>query len=241
MNLSIFKSKKNIYQGFHRSIPICLGYFPIGFAFGVMAAGVGMNFLETSLMSILVYAGSAQFIAVGMVGEQIAVFTIALTTFLINLRHLLMSAALAPCLGHLTRLQQAIFAYQLTDESFALHSVDFKKEKNPPVDRIIATNMTAHLCWLGGSVAGVWTGSLLTDLEALGLDFALPAMFIFLLIIQLASLKYILVALLAVALSLFLFRFIGGHWYIIITTLVAATAGLLFENTKSIKFGKENK
>ncbi len=234
-------SKKDIYQGLHRSIPVCLGYFPIGFAFGVMAVGVDMNFMETALMSILVYAGSAQFIAVGMVGEQIAVLTIALTTFLVNLRHLLMSAALAPSLGHLTRLQQAVFAYQLTDESFALHSLDFKEEKTPPVTRIIATNMTAHLCWVTGSVAGAWTGGLLTDLETLGLDFALPAMFIFLLIIQLASLKYILVALLAVALSLFLHNFLGGHWYIIFTTLLAATAGLFLDNIKNTSLWKENK
>lgn len=231
-------SKNDICQGLHRSIPICFGYFPIGFAFGVMAVGVDMTFLETALMSTLVYAGSAQFIAVGMVGEQIAVLTIALTTFLVNLRHLLMSAALATRLGHLTRLQQAVFAYQLTDESFALHSVDFKEEEKPPVARIIATNMTAHLCWVAGSIAGAWTGGLLTNLEAMGLDFALPAMFIFLLIIQLASLKYILVALLAMVLSLFLFNFLGGHWYVIITTLIAATAGLFLDKIKNIAFLK---
>lgn len=221
--------EKDIYQGFHRSIPVCLGYLSIGFAFGVMAAGVGLGYLETTLMSILVYAGSAQFIAVGMIGEQIAILTIALTTFLVNLRHLLMSAALAPGLGHLSRLQQAIFAYQLTDESFALHSLDFKKENDPPVKRIIATNMAAHLAWVTGSIAGAWTGGMLTDLEQLGLDFALPAMFIFLLVIQLASIKYILAAILAVGLSLLLFRYLGGHWYIIISTMIAATAGLCID------------
>ncbi len=214
-------------------MPICLGYFPVGLVFGVMAAGTGMNSLETALMSILVYAGSAQFITVGMMAEQIAVFTIIFTTGLINMRHLLMSAALAPYLSHLTKLQQALFAYQLTDETFALHSLDFKIDKTPPVLRILATNMTAHFAWVAGSVAGFFTGSLITDLEMLGLDFALPAMFIFLLVIQLASLKYILVALLAITLSLFFISYLGGHWYIIITTLVAATAGLFLDKTKS--------
>lgn len=222
-------TKKDFYQGLHRSLPVCFGYIPIGFAYGVMAAGVGLDLFETTLMSILVYAGSAQFIAVGMIGEKIALLAIALTTFLVNLRHLLMSAALAPYLGHLSRLQQAVFAFQLTDESFALHSLDFKHEHKPPVTRIIVTNLTAHLAWVAGSIAGAWTGSLLTDLEALGLDFALPAMFIFLLIIQLISLKYIMVALFALGLSLILFKYLDGHWYIIVSTLLAATAGLCFD------------
>ncbi|MEW5921409.1 MAG: AzlC family ABC transporter permease [Bacillota bacterium] len=233
MNLTFSTSRNNLYRGLSRSIPVCLGYFPIGFVYGVMAAGVGLNPLETTLMSILVFAGSAQFIAVGMIGEQLAVITIALTTFLVNLRHLLMSAALAPCLGHLSRLQQALFAYQLTDETFALHSLDFRKEEKPPAVRIITTNMAAHLCWVAGSLAGVWTGGLLTDLEMLGLDFTLAAMFIFLLVIQITTVKYILVVLLAMLISLLLFKYLGGHWYIIITTLLAATAGFFLENRRA--------
>lgn len=224
------KSREDFYRGLKTSLPVCLGYFPIGFAYGVMAAGVGLNALEATLMSVLVFAGSSQFIAVGMIGEQLAVISIALTTFLVNLRHLLMSASLAPFLGHLSRLQQALFAYQLTDETFALHSMNFKKGEPPPATKIITTNMAAHFSWVAGSLAGVWTGSLLTDLEALGLDFTLGAMFIFLLVIQLNTYKYILVALLAVLISMFLFQYLGGHWYIIFTTLLAATAGLFLDN-----------
>ncbi len=230
---------KNLAGGLKISLPVCLGYFPIGFAYGVMATGVDLSPGQTALMSILVFAGSSQFIAVSMIGEQLPVLTIALTTFLVNLRHLLMSAAISPFLGHLNRLQQALFAHQLTDETFALHSLHFSKEKDPPVLRIITTNMAAHLSWVAGSLAGAWTGSLLTDLEALGLDFTLGAMFIFLLVIQLTTLRYICVAFLSVAASVLLFKFLGGHWYIVISTLFAATAGLFLDkitDTPKLKF-----
>ncbi len=231
------KIKDNIRKGLARGLPIVFGYFPIGFAFGILAANAGISTLEATLMSILVFAGSAQLIAVGLFESQAGLTAIAVTTFLVNLRHLLMSAALAPYLGHLKRLQQALFSFQLTDETFAVHSMDFKNDPVPSKTRIISTNMLAHLAWIASSFLGAWAGGLLTDLEAWGLDYALPAMFIALLVMHVAELKKVFIAGFALALSTILYCTIEGHGYIIITTLAAATAGMLLE----IKIKKEKK
>lgn len=224
-------NKKEIKNGFLKSIPIIFGYFPIGFAFGILAVNAGMNILETSLMSLLVYAGSAQLIAVGLLESQAGLLTLAFTTFLVNLRHLLMSAALAPYLGHLGRLEQALFAYELTDETFAVHSIDFKNEKKPPKRRIFVTNTFSHLSWIGSSILGAWTGSILTNLETWGLDYALPSMFIALLVLQIKNRKHIAVAVISLFISTLLFRSFGGHWHIIIAALIGATTGLAIQKT----------
>jgi len=217
--------KNNFKEGAIRSLPIILGYIPVGLAFGILAANVGFGSLETTFMSIIVYAGSAQLISLGLFGDQAGLLTITITTFLVNLRHTLMSAALAPSLGHLNRLQQAFFTFELTDESFAVHSRDFKEEENPPAIRLFTTNALAHLSWTGSSLLGFYTGALFKNLDTWGIDYALPAMFIALLVIQLDNKKKYLVGAFSMFVSTLLFGQAVGQWYIMIATLAGATAG----------------
>jgi 4-azaleucine resistance transporter AzlC len=233
-------NKEEMKRGFLKGVPVILGYFPIGFAFGILAANIGMTVFQTFLMSLMVYAGSAQLIAIGLLESQVGLMTLTITTFLVNLRHLLMSAALSPSLGHLSRLQQALFAYELTDETFAVHSIDFNKEKTPPKCRIFVTNFLAHLSWIVSSILGAWTGSLLSDLNAWGLDYALPAMFIALLVFQLRTVRHLFIAVISILLSTFLFWNMGGHWIVIITTLITATIGLIIEKRHLIHSTPDN-
>jgi len=223
-----FSSKKTeaIKSGFLRSVPVMLGYFPIGFAFGILAVNAGLSILESSLMSLLVYAGSAQLIATSLLASQAGIAALTTTTFLVNLRHLLMSAALAPYLGHLTRRQLAFFSFELTDETFAVHSTDSKKESNPPASRLFTTNIFSHVSWIGSTLLGAWTGSVLNNLEIWGLDYALPAMFIALLMLQLENGRRLFVAIFSLTLSTFLFWRLGSHWHVIISTVLAASLGL---------------
>ena len=83
--------------------------------------------LNTVLMSILVYAGSSQLIAVAMFGAGMGPLSIIATTFVVNLRHMLMSASLAPNLRKWSKWELAAFAYEITDESFAIHSTRFAR------------------------------------------------------------------------------------------------------------------
>lgn len=221
--------QNNFKNGAIRSVPIIMGYIPIGLAFGILAANVGLNPAETTSMSIIVYAGSAQLISLSLIENQASLLTIVMTTFLVNLRHTLMSAALAPHLGHLSRLQQALFSYELTDESFAIHIRDFKEEKNSPVRRILTTNALAHLSWVGSSLLGFYTRAFFTNLETWGIDYALPAMFLALLVVQMDNKKKYLVAMFSMLFSILIFMQEIGHWHIIIATLAGATAGTLLD------------
>lgn len=212
-----------------------MGYFPIGFAFGVLAATAGLNIGSAAAMSVFVYAGSAQLISVGLIEGGAGPLTLAMTVFLVNLRHLLMSAYLAPYLGKLKRWQQVLFCYELTDETFAVHSTYFQRHGTPPTAHLIALNVSSHLAWVGSTLAGAWVcGRLPVDTANFGLDYALPAMFIALLVLQLDSLNRISIALFAAGLSVAFYLSGFGHWHVILATLIAATVGA-FKETKQLK------
>ena len=87
--------EKTLRDGAYAAWPICLGYFPIGLALGVLAQKAGLPWWAVAMMSVLVFAGSAQFICVAMLAAGASIPGIILTTFVVNLRHTLMSSALA--------------------------------------------------------------------------------------------------------------------------------------------------
>ncbi len=219
--------------GLIRAVPIILGYLPIGMAFGVLAATAGLTVFSAAAMSVFVYAGSAQLISVGLIGSGATVAAITMTVFLVNLRHLLMSASLAPCLKKLKTWQQVLFSFELTDESFAIHSTYFRKTGVPPFTEIFALNLSAQLAWVIGSVIGAWVGGRLTfNIETYGIDFALPAMFIALLLMQIEKSRHLFIAILAAALGLFFYLIGLNQLYIILATVIAAACGAALEKNE---------
>jgi len=225
------KGKKSLQtwsNGVIQAFPIMLGYIPIGFAYGVLAQKAGISAFNTLLMSIIVYAGSSQLIAVGLISAGTAPFSIILTTFIVNLRHMLMSAALSPYLQHWKKIELAGFAFELTDESFALHSTRFVNN-DPEIEETFAINITAQAAWIMGSWLGIVAGKLITDIKPFALDYALPAMFIALLVMQIKYRAQLMVAILAGLLSVLLFLTGLKQWYVIFATLIGASFGVVIE------------
>jgi 4-azaleucine resistance transporter AzlC len=215
-------------QSWFQAMPIILGYLPIGFAFGILSVNAGVSPYNTLAMSILVYAGSAQLIAVSLLAGGISPVSIILTTLVVNLRHLLMSAALSPYVRDWPKKLVALFAFELTDETFGLHSIRFPKGETSPAETI-GINLIAQLGWVGGTWMGIAAGELITDVRPFGLDYALPAMFIALLVFQIQGRSYAIVAGAAAALSLGLYLAGAGQWNVILATIIAATLGVFLE------------
>ena len=163
-------------KGLSAGWPICLGYLPIGMAFGVLAQKAGLTPLQIALMSIMVFAGSAQFIAVAMLTGGASAPAIITTTFVVNLRHVLMSSALAVYLRAAHRGLLALYAYGVTDESFAVNLPRFNAG-NWSLSRALVVNHAANLTWFISTVAGGIGGRFIPE-GALGIDYALIAMFI---------------------------------------------------------------
>ncbi len=215
-------------QGMIQALPIVLGYIPVGFAYGVLAQKAGLSVFNTLLMSVIVYAGSAQLIAVSLIASGIAPLSIILTTFIVNLRHMLMSAALSPHLQLWRKPELAGFAYELTDESFALHTTRLADDSIPKAETF-AINVTAQLSWILGTGLGIVGGKMIAEIEPLALDYALPAMFIALLVMQIRNNIQLGVAVLAGLASVGLY-FLGlNQWYVILATIFGATMGVILE------------
>lgn len=219
---------RRILNGLGAALPIVMGYVPVGFAFGVLAQKAGISTLNTMLLSIIVYAGSAQLIAAGLIGAGAGLWTLVITTFIVNLRHMLLSAALAPHFRDWKKWQQAVFAFELTDESFAVHSARFARGEFSKVETL-TVNMTAQVSWVLGTWLGLTAGMLIQDVRPFGIDFALPAMFIALLVLQIKHRAQILVAVIAGLMSIGIMQAGLTSWNVILATVVAAALGVVIE------------
>jgi 4-azaleucine resistance transporter AzlC len=215
-------------RGVIRALPIVMGYVPIGIAYGVLAQQAGLSTFNTVAMSIIVYAGSSQLIAAGLFAAGAPALSIILTTFVVNLRHMLFSAALSPYLKRWSKGALAAFAYELTDESFALHSVQFPSGV-PHRAELFALNATAQVSWVLGGWLGAVLGGLITDVRPWALDYTLPAMFIALLVMQIKARLEVAVALLTGGLAVLFTLWGVGQWSVILATVIGATLGVALE------------
>lgn len=212
-------------RGVKRALPIVLGYVPIGFAYGVLAGKSGLSDVNTLVMSLLVFAGSAQFIGVGLFAGGTGAAAVILTTFVVNLRHMLMAASLTPYLSGWKKRYLAFFSFQLTDETFALHSsAPGTLQKSMP--EVLSLNITAQLSWVVGTILGIVASSLIGDVKPLGLDYALAAMFIGLLVAQCTSYVHVITAFFSGVIATSLYLAGWQQFHIILATIVGATLGL---------------
>jgi 4-azaleucine resistance transporter AzlC len=230
MNEQHFQNSEKVVssfkKGFLEAWPICLGYIPIGMAFGVLAQKAGLTPLEIGLMSVIVFAGSSQFIAVSMISSGASIAAIILTTFAVNLRHLLMSSSLSVFLKRASRLKLTVFAYGVTDESFAVNYVKFK-QGGWDHNSALVVNHLPNLIWIVFTILGGYGGRFIPE-GAFGIDYALIAMFICLLSFQLKAWRYVFTAIAAGISAVILAMIIPGNWYIVLASVIAATMGVLF-------------
>ena len=210
--------------------PICLGYVPIGLALGVLAQQAAIPWWAVAMMSLMVFAGSAQFICVSMLATSASPWAIILTTFVVNFRHTLMSSALAIYLSGINRKFLALFAYGLTDESFAVNMAHFKSGQWNRY-QALTVNHVANFVWFAATITGALLGQFIPT-GAFGIDYALIAMFICLLIFQIHSAIHVITALLGVTVSIIWYLLIPGDSYIVGAAIIAATLGFILQRLK---------
>ena len=218
-------------EGAKAALPIVLGYLPVALTFGVLARKAGFTSFEVGLMSLFVYAGASQFLAIEMISKGMAGFSIVLATFFINLRHFLMSSNLSLYFKNIRLPILALLSAQLTDESYAVAISKLPWVKNRP-PFLLGLQITSQLAWVGGSVAGAFFSSLAKSTEW-GLPFALPALFICLLVLQIKNNHHFWVMVIAGVSSIFFRWAFPGNWYILLTALFASAMGMVIERVWS--------
>jgi 4-azaleucine resistance transporter AzlC len=164
-----------------------------------------------------------------MLTNGASILSIVGTTFIVNLRHLLMGSSLATLLHGQKRWKLSLFAYGVTDESFAVNYTGLISGESD-FNRALVVNHTANLIWLVSTMLGGVFGHLIPE-HALGIDYALIAMFICLLIFQIKSRIDVLTAIMAGALSVGLSLMIPGNMYIVLASVLAAGLGVMIKRS----------
>lgn len=177
---------KDFLDGIRLFLPIGAGYLPLGFACGIVCAEAGMSVIQIFIMSLLVYAGAGQYIAGGMIAAGATPLSIIITTFIVNSRHILYTSVLYPYISKWSFFKQSLFATQITDEVFAMHSSYMNKNSANTVTAF-TVNIFSHSSWIISNTIGGISASLIPDSSKFGLDFTLYALFIALILPRLVN------------------------------------------------------
>ncbi|VBB07812.1 branched-chain amino acid transport permease [Lucifera butyrica] len=220
---------RELQQGILETVPLIFGIMPFGITFGVMGLTAGLTPAEVMLMSVLVFAGAAQFVAVSMIAAGIHAWVmIVLTTLLINLRHLLMGASLAPYLTRLPAGAQAFLAFHMADETYMVTVNRAERAGYSPWFQL-GTNLTGYATWLISTMLGLELGKYIGDPLRWGLDFAMPATFLAMLVPRLQDRTGIIVSAVAAFTAIGGAVYLPGKWYILLATLAACLTGIWLE------------
>ncbi|NLV92771.1 MAG: AzlC family ABC transporter permease [Firmicutes bacterium] len=226
------KRREAVLSGAKTAVPIVLGYLPVGVAYGLLAVQSRLTPLEALSMSMFVFAGSSQLISVDMLAAGAGWIQIVLMTLMVNLRHILMSAALSLQFRKTPSKWLPFLGFLITDEAFAVGSATIAQEKHKGAF-FAGLGVTGYLGWLLASCLGILLGSVLPPGGIPGLDFVLPSMFIVLLVMQIKAKLEVVVAVIAGALSLLFVSLLPNNWNVIVATIIAATVGAVMERWRN--------
>ena len=221
------KKSLQYLSGMHAAIPVILGFVPVGIAYAIMARQAGFSVLQTCGMSLAVFAGASQMMAVGMYIQGASIIAMILATFILNLRHLIMSVCVVNRMRKDTTKIKLLAAFGVTDESFAIFTTE-KMEKCSAWFFLGLITVT-YTSWNVGTLIGAVASDFLPEIVTASLGIALYAMFIGILIPNLTKTWRlgILVALTAICNSI-LTQFIKSSWALIVSTLICAFIGVFF-------------
>jgi 4-azaleucine resistance transporter AzlC len=174
------RQRSEFIAGVRDQLPILLGVAPFGMIFGALALNAGIPQIEAQAFSLLIFAGSAQFIATGLIAEGTPPLVVVFTILVVNLRHLLYSATMAGSMERLSRPWKALLAWLLTDEAFAVASIRYRRGDHTHAHwYTFGTGLTLWAAWQVSTAIGILLGARIPSTWSL--DFFLPLTFLALL------------------------------------------------------------
>ncbi len=202
-------------------VPVAMAF---GIVYGMLARQAGLTTAEAGLMSSLVFAGGSQLVAIQMWTTPLPVISIILTTLVINLRHLLMGAALYPWLSQLPRWERYVSAFFMVDESWAL-AVRARARGEQDAAFLMGSGMVLFVTWVSATLVGQVVGAIVADPAHWGLDFVSTAVFVALLVAMRQGRANLLPWLTAAAVAIAVWHFVPGKWYILLGGLTGSLVG----------------
>lgn len=222
--------RSEFLAGIRDTIPMVIGAIPFGFIFGALAVNSGISPLGTMGLSLFVFAGSSQFIATGLVAQNVSILIIIVTTLIVNLRHALYSATLAPHLKGLGQKWLLPLGFWLTDETFAIVVNRYNKDDTSPYKHWyhLGSSVIMYLNWNMCTLIGLVAGQTIPDMRSWGLDFAMTVTFLGMLVPNLRNRPMLMAAIVA-GVSAVLFYSLPNKMGLMIAALLGIAAGVIAE------------
>lgn len=208
------------------AIPIIIGFIPVAMAFGLLAKTINISFIDSFLFSSLVFAGASQFMALDLIKAGIATGDIILSTFLLNLRHVMMSASLSLRIKESKKALLFFIAFGVTDETFAVASLKHGKLTTP---FLLALQGLSYSAWVGGTVLGYLVGAILPTTLQSSLGIGLYAMFAAIITPEMRKSMNVVILGVISAVTYMVISYINlipEGWYLVTTILIASTLGV---------------
>jgi len=232
MTVSVpYRLSDQIYAGARACLPVAISVGAYGVVWGVLARGAGLSLLEAMLMSVLVFAGSAQFVALDLWTATPATLPIGpliLAALVINLRYLLLTATLRPLFSAKTMGRGVLLMDLVSDESWAITVAAMARGQGSAGFLLGAGGLT-FVCWFATTSIGHLLGSTIDDPSKYGLDFAFTATFLALLLGMWKGRGDLLPWLVAAVVAVIAAKTIPGSWYILIGGIAGSLAGAAWE------------
>ena len=224
---------KQLYiAGLRAGSPVILGFIPVALAYAIMARQAGFTVAQTCGMSLLVFAGASEIMAVGMYAQGATLIAVILATFLLNLRHIIMSTCVFNRMEPTHPLLRLAASFFVTDESFAIFTTE--RDEHRSVYFFLGLATVTYTFWNLGTFVGAIASALLPDIVSASLGIALYAMFIALLLPSLPGNRQLsLLAILTAMCSTLLSRVMDSSWALIVSTLLCAFLGTFFADPDS--------
>lgn len=226
----ILSPQAEFWTGARDILPLIIGAIPFGIIFGTLATSNGLSIGGTLAMSAFVYAGSSQFIAVGLMATGTGWLLIVLTTFIVNLRHLLYAVSLLPYVQSLPQRWQATLGFFLTDESFAIAIRRYEQVDGASMKHwhFLGASVTMYVSWQLSTLLGITIGQTLPNAANWGLDFAMSVTFIGM-IVPYVKTKPMAIAILVSGMVALLAYPLPHKLGLIVAAIAGITAGVLSE------------
>lgn len=225
------KTEARWVEVFKVSLPLCLSYVPIGLACGILLHAAGFNPLLTLLVSVLVFSGGAQFLIASMLTTNTPMQTIVIMLFFLELRYALLGSSLSQYIKGTSKKFLYFFAVSLNDENYAVNYLKFATDKSWTPKDALAVEHWSLLFWPVANFIGSLVGNLIPMENYLDIvDFALTAMFIYMIVMQIRNKLTILVSFISGVIAIVALVTLKSTMGLIVATLLASFIGFMIEH-----------
>lgn len=218
--------KPLVWSGFKQLVPIALFVIVFGAAFGLAATQAGLSDSTIVAMSALVFAGASQFAVLELWGVHIPLFTVMITVFAINARHLLMGATLYPWLRHLSPTKRYGVMLVASDVNWAMSMQEFSRGK-PGLGVLFGGGLALWSFWVFGTWLGIHFGQAISDPKRLGLDMVMGCFLLALVVGGEKNPRIIMIWAIAAIASLLAYRYLPENSHVIVGALAGGVAGVV--------------